>query len=899
MSPADGLVQRDAGQGPLPSLERTLTGNTGAKPETEAELQDLVNQLFFLADVDGSGTIQFKEFLDHHGRVHEIAAESLGRAEVLSSEEAQRLFRQADRDHNHRLDREEFFDYMHGLLNVIGIKQFKSVCEVLVKEENLRRALMTEGFDRKSSERLLEQATVANFYKEPMKEAALALLRSRADPNIADKSGTTALLHMCGKMEASFAKQLLVARCDPLRHNKDFDCPIFRAARARHMGVLNVFLQPDWSPPVEGVAFEENSPEARQQLGEDLVKQMHQWSGTQVKQMIAKRADLNYKALNGWTPLTMAVFYDRKECVEALIRIQDPLRGLKLQMQGRNARGRAALHVAARKDLPEIAKLLISNGADPDVKDVDGWTPLHHACFNGNSGMVKELLHGGANLYIRGSGGFTLYMVTKLPQKATELNDAALGLVQPSEGVDFSKRIIPILKDEQMTPLQKIEELLMLPGVHQHPDRLRLYENFFHAAKGPNKVKLKLVWTHLIMPLLPRIRSGEVDMETVPGAHLSEEGKAAHLAEVDRRRQLQTHFFRHWLLETRGPRPNSLWKFDNREAYKTELHKLLEHELDNFREQFNQLYTKLANEDEDGDKLVAVAQHESIHKPLLSQINAHAFPVWVEQLDVPETLEQFRLVGAAGMAGKTDAGARLELVELLTISHTLRCGRPFWRNAYRTWLLQCAQLLDHECSRKMRSIVERFNTEHQTEGLTASYRHGPVKTEERTRRKERALGLKPSADTFEGRTTASQVLDIVRGTISVNSPQAALRMLDLFRTLDKSLDRLLLVRVINRYHPESETFCGHRFIEMNVLFRNGVRAGACGREGKSIDLALVGEVCIVLDDWLQVHRQRHLLYKLQQGFFDWVPEDEEPADEGDDFLSTLSLGGDFFNLEGE
>eukprot|EP00439_Symbiodinium_sp_Y106_P044240 s2306_g5.t1 len=473
----------------------------------------------------------------------------------------------------------------------------------------------------------------------------------------------------------------------------------------------------------------------------------------------------------------------------------------------------------------------------------------------------------------------------------------------------------------------------------QHPDRLRLYENFFHAAKGPNKVKLKLVWTHLIMPLLPRIRSGEVDMETVPGAHLSDEGKAAHLAEVDRRRQLQTHFFRHWLLETRGPRPNSLWKFDNRDAYKTELHKLLEHELDNFREQFNLLYTKLTDEDEDGDKLVAVAQYESIHKPLLSQINALAFPVWVEQLDVPETLEQFRLVGAAGMAGKTDAGARLELVELLTISHTLRCGRPFWRNAYRTWLLQCAQLLDHECNRKMRSIVEKFNTEHQTEARpkwNRSYRHGPVKTEERTRHKDsqtaRARGEEPKGaerrsdalfSASAGRTTTSQVLDMVRGTISVNSPKAALRMLDLFRILDKSLDRLLLVRVINRYHPESETFCGHRFIEMNVLFRNGVRAGACGREGKSIDLALVGEelhhmeaqigleqcnlleVCIVLDDWLKVHRQRqdsrHLLYKLQQGFFDWAPEDpdEEPADEGDDFLSTLSLGGDFLNLDGE
>ena len=111
-------------------------------------------------------------------------------------------------------------------------------------------------------------------------------------------------------------------------------------------------------------------------------------------------------------------------------------------------------------------------------------------------------------------------------------------------------------------------------------------------------------------------------------------------------------------------------------------------------------------------------------------------------------------------SGKHDTAARLELVErrsqalsgsvwrnedeaslsrLLTISHTLRCGqslsnaqqrtrrgfkrasndiscrrqaglraamatmdtaalsgRTFWRNAYRTWLLQCAQLVDHE-----------------------------------------------------------------------------------------------------------------------------------------------------------------------------------------------------------
>eukprot|EP00438_Fugacium_kawagutii_P030374 Skav226471 [mRNA] locus=scaffold4441:6945:14292:- [translate_table: standard] len=113
-----------------PSLERSLTGSTGASAETEARL--------------------FKEFIDHHNRVLEMASDSLGRAEVLSGEEAQKLFRQADKDHNHRLDKEEFFDYMKGLLSV-GLKQFESICATLVAEETLRRAVIAEGFDRKSS----------------------------------------------------------------------------------------------------------------------------------------------------------------------------------------------------------------------------------------------------------------------------------------------------------------------------------------------------------------------------------------------------------------------------------------------------------------------------------------------------------------------------------------------------------------------------------------------------------------------------------------------------------------------------------------------------------------------------------------------------------------------------
>ena len=92
-------------------------------------------------------------------------------------------------------------------------------------------------------------------------------------------------------------------------------------------------------------------------------------------------------------------------------------------------------------------------------------------------------------------------------------------------------------------------------------------------------------------------------------------------------------------------------------------------------------------------------------------------------------------------------------------------ARMFWRNAYRTWLVQLAQMSDNEAARKIKSIVEKFNAENPN--LTAAYRHGPVKTEERCRHKERLLGHVPKADTFDSRTTASHIFDIIRGTITV------------------------------------------------------------------------------------------------------------------------------------
>jgi ankyrin repeat protein len=51
-----------------------------------------------------------------------------------------------------------------------------------------------------------------------------------------------------------------------------------------------------------------------------------------------------------------------------------------------------SLHKAASEGNIESINLLISNGADPTCRDVNGATPLHRAVCNGHEDVVKSLI---------------------------------------------------------------------------------------------------------------------------------------------------------------------------------------------------------------------------------------------------------------------------------------------------------------------------------------------------------------------------------------------------------------------------------------------------------------------------------------------------------------------------
>ena len=77
-------------------------------------------------------------------------------------------------------------------------------------------------------------------------------------------------------------------------------------------------------------------------------------------------------------------------------------RGYRVLNDGRNS---PMLSTSA--DYVKIAKILIANGVSVSSKTLIWFTPLHHACCDGNPEMVLELLSNGADTISLNSSGYT------------------------------------------------------------------------------------------------------------------------------------------------------------------------------------------------------------------------------------------------------------------------------------------------------------------------------------------------------------------------------------------------------------------------------------------------------------------------------------------------------------
>ncbi len=114
-----------------------------------------------------------------------------------------------------------------------------------------------------------------------------------------------------------------------------------------------------------------------------------------VEQLVRWGADINLGLSDGTTPLYDAAYDGFIEAVRILI--QAP--GLRVNQAA--GRKRVPLVAAAEYGHKDIVKLLIRNGADPNITTDIGLTALHVACLQGHESIVQMLLHFGAGLDAR------------------------------------------------------------------------------------------------------------------------------------------------------------------------------------------------------------------------------------------------------------------------------------------------------------------------------------------------------------------------------------------------------------------------------------------------------------------------------------------------------------------
>uniref|UniRef100_A0A182T3X6 ANK_REP_REGION domain-containing protein n=1 Tax=Anopheles maculatus TaxID=74869 RepID=A0A182T3X6_9DIPT len=203
------------------------------------------------------------------------------------------------------------------------------------------------------------------------------LAKAGADLNARNKRRQTALHIAVNKGHFNVVKTLLELNCHPSLQDSEGDTPLHDAISKEHDNMLALLLDNGADITLTNNngfnalhhAALKGNPSAMKVL---LTKTNRLW-------IVEERKD------DGYTALHLAALNNHVEIAELLVRMG------KANMDCQNVNLQTALHLAVERQHVQIVKLLVREGANLNIPDKDGDTPLHEALRHHTLSQLRQL----------------------------------------------------------------------------------------------------------------------------------------------------------------------------------------------------------------------------------------------------------------------------------------------------------------------------------------------------------------------------------------------------------------------------------------------------------------------------------------------------------------------------